>query len=220
MATYKLYLNKMDNEGNPMYYMDDNHEVVSFKEKQGMWEFLWTSFIKIRKYVQSVGGKAVVEVDGKVITDEDWKNELEYINLSNEEVDKERVKRLKKFDLEPIALKEAIKNHTFYVSENMGMPFNVNYFLDGYTYEKEVRRAIELLENVGGVPYWGVVDHFRGGGIMVSLLYVSPVKTDWDYERLQEGGYIQACVYNSQFDDIEIGDIQVRSILGGLKRVG
>lgn len=144
--------------------------------------------------------------------------------LTKEMMKEEAIKRLKKLNVEKIAFHEFEENGVFYVSERMRSPdfgvVPVNYFLNGYTYEKEVKDAIRGVKDMGGYPYWGIVDHMRGGYLMISILFVSKYQENWEDERADEDGIVLSMVYNTGMDFSELGSIVIKSVYGGILRVG
>ena len=217
--SYKLWNDILDTKGFK----------VAIPKKDGTYEFTKEELINyLRENLSYLPGKVranhwhfVVSKDGTAVKDEDIDDYLSMYNITEKEMEEERVNRLKSLELEKTALQDAIKNKTMWISENTGMPWNVNYFLEGYTYEKEVKRAMEKIQEYGGVPYFAIVDHLRDGGIWVSMLYISLYKEDWNYERLDSNGIIYSAVYNSGLDCMDYGSIQIKVGLGGsVKRVG
>lgn len=201
---------------------------VALAKKDGSYDFTKEELIDyLHDNLMTLPGKVranhwhlVVEKDGVPVKDADFDYYLAMYNITEEEMETERVNRLKSLRLEETALKDAIKNKTMWISENTGLPWNANYFLSGYTYEKEVKRAMEKVLPYGGVPYFAIVDHVRDGGIWVSLLYISLHKEYWGYERVSREGTIDSGVYNSALDCMDFGQIQIKVGLGGsVKRV-
>lgn len=216
--SYKLWDSRLDEIGFK----------VCLPKKDGTYEYTKDELIGyLRDNLEWLPGKArnnhwnlVVEKDGVPVHDEDIDYYLAMYNLSNEEIEEERIKRLKALQLEETALRDAIKNKTIWIAENMGYPWNVNYFLSGYTYEKEVKRAMEKASICGGIPYFAIVDHLRDGGVWVSILYISLHKEDWKYERPDSEGYLECGVYTSTYDDMDFGSIKIKVGIGGsVKRV-
>ena len=144
---------------------------------------------------------------------------MDNANLTQEKMERERVKRLKELKLEGLILQEAIKNKTMVISEGMGLPWGVNYVLHGYTYEDEVRKAMKKVEEIDGLPYFAIVNHLRDGGLWVSVLFVSAEKEYWEEEHMDENGYIFAGVYSTQLDSIDWGMIGIKPAGGGVVRI-
>ena len=216
--SYRVYVGAKDNMGNKVYLKKEDGTTTF--ESDELYCFLRENLPVLPKKVRENHWHLTVEEEGKPVSDEDFGYYLSMYNITEEELEEERVKRLKRLHLEETALKDAIKNKTMWISENMGLPWNVNYFLPGYTYEKEVRRAMKKVSICGAIPYFAIVDHLRDGGIWVSVLYISLHKSEWPYERADNNGYIDSGVYNSAFDGVDFGTIQIRCGLGGsVKRV-
>lgn len=220
MNTYMIRLGVKDADGNNLYYVSDSarnfsapkEEALVFDSLGAVAEFILLKKAMLRENANNFGWQVSVE-------DEYFEVDLAYINLKDEEVERERVRRLKALNIEPLALEEAINNKTIYISENMGLPYNVNYFLPGYTYEKEVRQALTKVDKNRGVPYWVIVDHLRDGGLLINILYVSLYKNNWEYERLDPNGIISACVVNTNDETVDNRYIKIRCIHGGVKRL-
>ena len=216
--SYRVYVGAMDNEGKKVYLTKDDG-TCDFEEME-LYSFLRKQLSSLPQKVRENHWHLTVEKDGKPFSDDDFDYYISMYNITEEEIEAERVMRLKRLRLEETALRDAIKNKTMWISENMGLPWNVNYFLSGYTYEKEVKRAMKRVSTCGAIPYFAIVDHLRDGGIWVSVLYISLHKSDWKYERMDSNGYIDSGVYDSTYDGMDFGSIQIKCGLGGsVKRV-
>ena len=211
--SYKIWKNTLDEKGIRVCLSKDDGS-YDF-EKGELIDFLRDNLYHLPQKVREENGYLSVEKDGVLVSDEDIDYYLSMYNVTAEEIEKERVKRLKGLKLEGIALQDAIKNKTFWISENVGMPWNINYFLSGYTYEKEVKRAIKRVSKYGGVPYFAVVDHLRDGGIWVSVLFISLQKEEWRYEVPNGNGELFAGVYDSAYDGLDFGNIRIQCGVGG-----
>lgn len=160
---------------------DKEHSLV-WNDEDDLYLYLRENRKELRKLVQEE--KTSLEMVGLPPHDDITETEdeniylLGLINTTKEELKKEAVKRLKNLKLESTALKDYRDNDVFYVSERMGrMP--VNYFLPGYTYEKEVRQAIEKVKGSGYFPYFAIVDHTEFG-LWISVLFITPDKRVWE----------------------------------------
>lgn len=230
---YTLYIGKKTDDGEKLYVSKSSEQAtasmdkaVSFQNVVKLEDFLDTYHKTLQDMVLTKDWKISVEQDGKPFAvDSDSMEMIDYyltnINLTAKEVEEERVRRLKLLHLETTALKDAIENKTFYVSERTGLPWNVNYYLAGYSYEKEVKEALEKVKKYGGVPYWGIVDHMKDGSLWISILFVSLEKTSWKYEVADEDGLIFAGVYNTGLEDMDFGSIVIHTDAqyGSVKRI-
>ena len=197
---------------------DKEHSLV-WNDEEDLYFYLKKNRKELRKIVQEE--KASLEMVGLPPHDDITETEdeniylLESINTPEEEMKGEAVKRLKKLKLEPMAFENYRDNDVFYVSERMG-GFPVNYYLPGYTYEKEVKAAIEIVKEAGYFPYFAIVDHTEFG-LWVSVLFVTPHKRVWENERPDKNGIVYSAVYN-ETGDVDWGDIQIRPMFGGILR--
>lgn len=210
----KLYVN--DEKG--IVFGDKEHSLV-WNDENDLYLYLRENRKELRKIVQEE--KAGLEIVGLPphddITEIEDENTylLGFINTTKKELKKEAVKRLKNLKLESMALKDYRDNDVFYVSERMGR-FPVNYFLPGYTYEKEVRQAIEKVKESGYFPYFAIVDHTEFG-LWISVLFITPDKRVWENERPDENGIVRSAVC-TETGDVDWGNIQIRPMFGGILR--
>ena len=220
----RLQVNYKD--GTKLYVGDEKGIVFGDRERSLVWDneedlyhYLHKNVKELRVFVQEE--KVSLEMVGLPPHDDITETEdeniylLESINTTEEEMKEEAVKRLKKLNLEPMAFENYRDDDVFYVSERMGR-FPVNYFLPGYTYEKEVREALEKVKEVGYFPYFAIVDHTEFG-LWVSVLFVTPHKRVWENEKPDENGVVYSAVYN-ETGDVDWGDIQIRPMFGGILR--
>ena len=220
----RLQVNYKDGEkhyvGNEkgIVFSDKEHSLV-WNDEEGLYLYLHKNRKELRKIVQEE--KTSLEIVGLPPHDDITTTEdeniylLGLINTTKEELKKEAVKRLKNLKLESMALKDYRDNDVFYVSERMGgIPFN--YFLPGYTYEKEVREAIEKVKEAGYFPYFAIVDHTEFG-LWISVLFITPDKRVWENVRPDKNGIVYSAVYN-ETGDVDWGDIQIRPMFGGILR--
>lgn len=217
--SFRLNTGMVNDKGEKVFI--SNNGMVDFKDEDELYFYLFRNTPKLAMKARENNWHCTIEKDGVPFTDTDLNDYVERINLSADEMEEERKKRIKMLKLEEMAEKDAITNKTFWISENTGYPFNVNYFLDGYSYEEEVKRAIEKIKSYGGLPYFAIVDHLKSGGLWISVLYVSLYKNEWRYERPDSNGIVVAGVYNTEFDDVDIGSIQIRldAFAGSVRRI-
>lgn len=194
-----------------------------FNNEDELESYLYEAKYQLTKKIEANGGNIIIVKDGKIFTPMEFsaiKELSDAINLSAEELEEERIRRIKALDLEETAKEDMLENKTFWVSERMGLPWNVNYFLDGYFYEKEVRKCLGVLERLTILPYFAIVDHLRDGGLMISILGVSRYKSDWKYERIDENGCIYSWVFNTELGNVpDYGMIQITFGMGGVRRI-
>lgn len=214
---YRVYVGVKDDVGDKIYMAKEDGSADFTKEE--LVDYLCEKLAFIPEKVRQRHWHLTAEKDGKPVSDEDIDYFLEMYNVTEAEVEAERIRRLKQLHLEKMALKDTIKNHTMWISENMDMPWNVNYFLPGYSYAKEVRQAMKKVSVCGAIPYFAIVDHMRDGSLWISVLYISLHKEDWPYERVSPNGMVSSGVYNTALDDVDFGTIQIRcGLAGSVKR--
>lgn len=203
-------------------------KTLCFTDKSQLEKFLLDNLYEINRWLRKNKYKLTVDLNDHEC--HEYINYLNSINTTDEELEKERVERVKALKLEPYAEKDIIKNKTIWISENMGLPWNVNYFLDGYTYEKEVREGLKKLVRGDNIPYFAIVDHLKNGGLMISFLYVSIHKDAWEsmerfhdknYKQdLKKGEYVDSWVFNTNFMELpDLGTIRIKREMGSIKRV-
>lgn len=218
---YRLYTNTVNKNGEKVYVQNNDTDIFDTNELIETLEYDGTlaKKAKLDKLIYTIEKADDTPIDKKEM--KHLKELLNQVNISDEDIENERVKRLKMLKLETMALNDAITNKTFWISENTGYPFNINYFLNGYSYEKEVREAINKITKLGGTPYFAIVDHLKDGGLWVSVLYVSPYKNEWKNERPNKNGIMFAGVYNTNLKNIDYGDIQIHidKFAGSVKRI-
>lgn len=83
--------------------------------------------------------------------------------------------------------------------------------IDNVDVFKEIKDEFE--KRTGAIVYYGIVSNL-GFGDTLSLLYVSPYKEDWNYEKLN-GNNVVANVYNFDDETEEIGSIGITNISDG-----
>lgn len=206
-----------------------SENALCFTSKDRLEEFLLNNLYEINRWLRKNKYKLLVNMNDHECSE--YIEYLENINTTDEEMEAERTRRVKALNLESSAEKDILKNKTLWIAENLGLPWGVNYFLPGYTYEKEVRACMEKLVKGDNVPYFAIVDHLKNGELLISFLFVSIHKDAWDsmecfhdrnYKKdMEKGEYVDAWVFNTNFMEIpDLGTIQIKRGMGSLKRVG
>lgn len=177
--------------------------------------FLLSTFVKgLSKKTRENHWHLSLEIDGKPARDKEIDRYLDMCNITEEELEAERIKRLKLLHLEKSILADAIQNKTIWVSEQ-----GKNYTLSGYIYEAEVRKAMEKVSLFGEVPSFSIVT-ISDNSIQVSILYVSLHKGCWNHEIPDTDGFLICGVYNSNYDELDWDLIQIQwDSSGNVKRV-
>lgn len=218
---YRIFTNTTDEKGKKIYVKNDNTDIFTTEEliETLRYDGTLAMYARTKKWFYTIEPTEETTIDKKEVNN--FQKYLKEINITDEEIEKERVKRINMLHLETTAKKDAIENKTFWISENTGWLFNVNYYLPGYSYEKEVKEAINKITKLGGTPYFAIVDHLKDGGLWVSVLYVSPYKNEWKREKPDKNGIVFAAVYNTNFKNIDYGDIQIKidKTAGSVKRI-
>lgn len=219
--TYRIYTNTKDKNGKKIYVKNNDTDVFTAEELIDAlrYDSKLAMNARIKKWFYTIEPENNTTSNSRKM--KNFTKYLKEINITDDEIEKERVKRIKMLKLESLARKDAIENKTFWISENTGWPWNINYYLHGYSYEKEVQEAINEIKKLGGTPYFAIVDHLKDGGLWISVLYISPYKNEWNREKPDKDGIVFAAVYNTSFGAIDYGDIQIHidKSAGSVKRI-
>ena len=87
---------------------------------------------------------------------------------------------------------------------------------------KEFVKAIKEIEEKRNIFVYTTILSHTGFGDLLTMLYVSADKENWDYERsqLKNDGIVDSYVCNlSCDDDSEFGMVQITGVNGGLVRI-
>lgn len=123
-----------------------------------------------------------------------------------EEMKKEALNRMKMLKLHPNIIKEFSNKGILNLSLNAAL-----YYLS----EEQLARVQEFEKEYGGLVYHVIQNRY-----MLSFLYVSKHKEEWEYDRndLKEGYPIAYVVNLSDESCSEFGSIGIRPCVGGLLR--
>ena len=125
------------------------------------------------------------------------------------------VKTMKKLDIYKPYIDELIKNDTKTFFEN-----GIGYYA---YYEPDLDKKIKEIEERNGVYVWAITHEFVEFGELYDLLIIPKDTREWKYV-LQEAEnntyYSYAYVWNKSDEWCsEFGDIAIKAIYGGIKRV-
>ena len=137
--------------------------------------------------------------------------------VTKEEMMAEAVVRMKDLGMMENVVFEFEKG-TLNCSEQIGLLEQIGILYGLTDEQKEIVRKYE--EESGNLVYH-VIRNFTSIGEMLSLLFISGFKEDWESERnmLKNGGYTYAYVVNLNWPECsEMGGIIVQPSFGGLKR--
>lgn len=136
------------------------------------------------------------------------------MRISREMKKEEALKRMKRLGIINDAIKQFRDDDIVMVSEP---PFGGLYWLNDE--EKEMVREFE--EEYGYLVYM-VVRAFTNFGKMDSLLFISDYEEDWEYDmKYINDGYVMSYTINHDMPDCsDMGSIVVKSVGGGLVRIG
>lgn len=124
-----------------------------------------------------------------------------------EEMKKEALNRMKMLKLHPNIIKEFSNKGILNLSLNAAL-----YYLS----EEQLARVQEFEKEYGGLVYHVIQNRY-----MLSFLYVSKHKEEWEYDRndLKEGYPIAYVVNLSDESCSEFGSIGIRPCVGGVIRI-
>lgn len=125
----------------------------------------------------------------------------------------EAVSRLEMWGVLPVVIDDFL-NGTLNKSEDNGILFYLN--------DEEKKLVREFEEKSGGIVYHCVLSNTTIGQ-MLSLLYVSRYKEEWDVDNIdiKEASYTIARVENLTHPELsELGGIVLKPANGGLARTG
>ena len=133
------------------------------------------------------------------------------MKISIEEKKQEAIERMKSLKLYPNIIKEFEKENIVNMSENGG-------FL--YWLTDEQKEIVSEFEQENDVLVYHVIHNFTEIGEMLTFLYVSDEKEEWEYDRedLKAGC---ACAYVKNLSDdylSEFGGVCIEPRIGGLVR--
>lgn len=144
------------------------------------------------------------------------------MKATKEEMKEEALRRMKEWNLLLETIRDFEKHENVWISENQRTPIGIMpvlYTVDGYSYEEEARKAIEKVQNNGGLPYHVIRNHTEMG-VMYTVLYIPTDKEEWEMDKEdQKAGYSFSYVYNADEPIFsEYGTIGAESHFGGLAR--
>ena len=133
------------------------------------------------------------------------------MKITIEEKKQEAIERMKSLKLYPNIIKEFEKENIVNMSENGG-------FL--YWLTDEQKEIVSEFEQENDVLVYHVIHNFTEIGEMLTFLYVSDEKEEWEYDRedLKAGC---ACAYVKNLSDdylSEFGSVCIEPRIGGLVR--
>lgn len=136
------------------------------------------------------------------------------MNVSREIKKEEAIKRMKGLKIIADAIKQFKDNDVVMISER---PFGALYWLDDAQ-----KKMVADFENEYNALVYMVVRTNTEFGLLDSLLYVSDHKDEWVLDNADiKAGYVLSYVVNHDCPDFsEFGSIAVKSIGGGLVRIG
>lgn len=136
------------------------------------------------------------------------------MNITREIKKEEAIKRMKALDIIDDAMNQFKNEDIIMVSEP---PFGALYWLDD-----EEKEMVEEFEEEYDALVYMVVRSFTNFGKMDSLLYVSDYEEEWEMDNADiNDGYVMSYVINHDMPDCsEFGSIAIRSVCGGLLRIG
>lgn len=92
--------------------------------------------------------------------------------------------------------------------------------IDKIGYDPRYAEAVKKIEKQLEILVYHVIETKTGNQSVLSMLYVSSYKEDWEGEK-PDGNYIYACVCDADSpDDYELGSIKLSSNNGALLRIG
>lgn len=134
--------------------------------------------------------------------------------MNKEQMKAEAVERMKMLELLPTAIRE-------FENED-----KINFSVDGILFwldEEKQQLVKDFEEQTGGLVYHVIWGKYKVGAdvvTMTSLLYVSAHEEEWELERedVKEGCPI-AYVVNDEWNEKDLGSIEVKPAFGGVLRV-
>lgn len=136
--------------------------------------------------------------------------------MKRETMKAEAIERMKLLDIFPQAIKDFEERDVLNESEG---DFGSLYWLDD-----DEKKLVNEYEKRTGYLVYHVIHSLTNIGELYSLLYVSPFREDWKYEKaeMKQDGliYLTAYVHNKSMPDCsEAGSISARRVFGGLVRI-
>ena len=136
----------------------------------------------------------------------------EATEATREQMVSEAATRMKDLKILDNVIRE-FENGTLNCSERIGILFWLN---------DSQKELVEQFEKRTGHLVYHVIRSFTGIGEMLTLLFVSKYKEDWEGERsmLNKEGYTFAYVENVDFPECsEMGGVVIEPSFGGLRRI-
>ena len=132
--------------------------------------------------------------------------------VNRDEMKAEAVKRMEILRLHPNVIKEF---------EDKGV-LNYSYSVLGFLYwlTEETQERVKEFELSNGYLVYHVIENETSIGRLITFLYVSVFKEEWEQEKLElKNGYALAYVINTD-DELcsEFGGVELKSINGGVVR--
>ena len=136
------------------------------------------------------------------------------MNIPRENKKVEAIQRMKKLHIIANAIRQFKDDDVVMISER---PFGALYWLD-----EEQKKMVADFEKEYNALVYMVVRTNTEFGLLDSLLYVSDHEDEWEMDNVDiKAGYVLAYVVNHDCPDFsEFGSIAVKSVGGGLVRVG
>lgn len=136
------------------------------------------------------------------------------MNVSRADKKKEAIKRMEVLDIYSEAIRQFEKEGYINCSEP---PYGANYWLDD-----EQRKIVREFEEEYNALVYFATKSYTEFGTLTSFLYVSDYPDEWKMDNGElKDGYVYAYVYNHDVPEYsEFGLIKVKSIFGGLVRIG
>lgn len=226
---YKLYTGVKNEQGKKLYvgegrrgYMLTSLNAISFTDYNELEMYLFDNEKKLKKFVQNNDLYLSVEKNGSVKNM--TANELgqldfniDYINTSWEEIEKERKRRLKDLKVKKYMRKNITKYDMLYVSVDVGHTHYKTIPLEDFRDKEAVKKVLK--ETFSAVPYWVIVVPLWDGGLSITVLSVSMRKGDWKRERLTKKKHLEASTYNTSGKFTSSGVIKLRREKNGSIRV-
>lgn len=137
-------------------------------------------------------------------------------NVSLDEMKQEAIARMRDLKLwNPCVRRFDQKVPVVQFSEGLG----TTYDIDAQTEPKMAKAIADFERETGSLVYHAIHGAYEFGECL-TLLFVSPHKGEWKWERRDANGCLYAYVVNFDAPDCsEGGTVQVRSAFGGLIRI-
>lgn len=198
-------------------YMENNKDVFHYMVTENSYNFsvepaceLFASSMyeipeKDKKHVERLSD--LLDVINTLPETEDDEEVLEG-EASQEEITNEAIRRLIRLGVMDTVI-EKFKNGELFMSEFGGILYDLN---------EDAKIAVSVVKDRGDIPY-AVCRSQTEIGDLYAVLFVSPDKNGWDFERPDREGNCFAYTYNASCPVFsEFGEIQITSANGGLVR--